>query len=52
MVSPSPTGSQTLSATTPAPGPERGAGRGGERLFGRLRRFLGGEEPADDDRDD
>jgi molecular chaperone DnaK len=51
-VPPSPTGSQPLSATTPAPGQERVAGRGGDRLFGRLRRFLGGEDPGAEDRDD
>jgi molecular chaperone DnaK len=53
MVAPTSTGTQAIPAMTPAPGPERGAGRGGDRLFGRLRRFLGGDDPAGgEDRDD
>lgn len=47
-VSPSSTGTRPLRADTQAPGP----GRGGDRLFGRLRRFLGGEDAGVDDRDE
>jgi molecular chaperone DnaK len=51
-VSPTSTGSQAFPTLTPALEPARVTGRGGDRLFGKLRRFLGGEEPAGDDHEE